>query len=243
MQRQGKRRVPTSAQLVSREGAPTLDARPTPIGDRIHDALLSQMISLKIPPGSRLSIDALAREFGVSQTPIRAALIRLESVGLVEKTHNVGYSAMPLPSRHRVDEMFDMRLLLEPYLAGRAAERMTKELRGELKKLVAVMNKPRKDDPKTAYGHFALQNADFHSWIAEHGGNAFAAEALSRLYTHTHLFRLHFHSQVTTDSVEEHALIVEALSAGDAAAAREAMAAHITKSRDRIAPYLENWLR
>jgi len=233
--------VSTFAQFVSRDGNFVPPIRPTPIGDRIYDTLLSQLISLKIPPGSRLSIDALAREFGVSQTPIRAALIRLESVGLVEKIHNVGYSTAPLPSRNRIDQMFDMRLLLEPYLAARTAERMTKDLRSELKRLVAVMSKPRKDDPKIAYGHFALQNADFHSWIAEHGGNDFAAEALSRLYTHTHLFRLHFHSQVTTDSVEEHALIVEALSAGNASAARDAMAAHITKSRDRIAPYLENW--
>lgn len=233
---------PSAAKIFSREAvAAVIDTRPTPIGDRIYDALLSQMISLSIPPGSRLSIDALAREFGVSQTPIRAALIRLESVGLVEKTHNVGYSAAPLPPRSRIDEMFELRLLLEPYLAGRAAERMSPELRAELKKLASVMSKPRKDDPKIAYGQFALQNADFHSWIAAHGGNDLAAEALSRLYTHTHLFRLHFHSQVTMDSVKEHALIVEALSCGNAAAARDAMAAHITKSRARIAPYLENW--
>jgi DNA-binding GntR family transcriptional regulator len=75
------------------DAAPALEIRQGSIGDRVYEALLSQMISLKIAPGSRISIDALAREFGVSQTPIRAALIRLEAVGLVEKTHNVGYSA------------------------------------------------------------------------------------------------------------------------------------------------------
>jgi DNA-binding GntR family transcriptional regulator len=225
------------------DAAPALEIRQGSIGDRVYEALLSQMISLKIAPASRISIDALAREFGVSQTPIRAALIRLEAVGLVEKTHNVGYSAAPLPSRQRFDEMFDMRLMLEPYLAGRAAERISSELREELAKLAAAMAEPTQDDAKLAYGKFALRDADFHAWIAAHGGNELAAEALTRLYAHTHLFRLRFHTQIATDAIKEHALIVEALSAGDSVAAREAMTSHILKSRARIAPFLDNWPR
>jgi DNA-binding GntR family transcriptional regulator len=131
--------------------------------------------------------------------------------------------------------------MLEPYLAGRAAERISSELREELAKLAAAMAEPTQDDAKLAYGKFALRDADFHAWIAAHGGNELAAEALTRLYAHTHLFRLRFHTQITTDAIKEHALIVEALSAGDSAAAREAMTSHILKSRARIAPFLDNW--
>jgi DNA-binding GntR family transcriptional regulator len=198
------------------------------------------MISLRIAPGSRLSIDALAREFGVSQTPIRAALIRLEAVGMVVKTHNVGFNAAPMPSRQRFQEMFDMRLLLEPYLAARAAERISGELRGELAKLAAAMAEPAGADAKLAYGKFALQDASFHSWIAAHGGNELAAEALTRLYAHTHLFRLRFHTHLTEGALKEHAEIVEALSSGDPAAARESMTRHIMKSRARMEPFFES---
>ena len=109
------------------------------IGDRVYEVLLSSMISLKIPPGSRISVDALVRELGVSATPVRAALIRLEASGLVVKTHNVGYSAAPLPSRHSFEDMFELRLLLEPYLAGRAAERVDAQARKELVALAATM--------------------------------------------------------------------------------------------------------
>ncbi|WP_076999939.1 GntR family transcriptional regulator [Variovorax sp. KK3] len=207
------------------------------LGDRVYEALLSQIISLKIAPGSRISIDALVREFGVSQTPIRAALIRLEGVGLVVKTHNIGYSAAPMPSRQRFEEMFDLRLMLEPYLAARAAERLSNGLREELARIAAAMAEPPGDDVKLAYGKFALQDARFHSWIANHAANELAAEALSRLHAHTHLFRLRFHSHLTEGAIKEHAEIVAALSSGDPERARDAMASHILQSRARMEPH------
>ena len=209
------------------------------IGDRVYEVLLSSMISLKIPPGSRLSIDALVRELGVSATPVRAALIRLEASGLVVKTHNVGYSAAPLPSRRCFEDMFELRLLLEPYLAGRAAERLNVEAHRELVALAATMTDLKGDDVKVSYGKFAVQDADFHSWIADHGENELAAEALRHLHGHIHLFRLLFHSRVTEDAILEHAKIVEALSVGSSAAAQSAMIDHIQASRSRVAPFFE----
>ena len=71
--------------------------------------MLARLISLKIPPGARISIDKLARELGASQTPIRAALIRLEAEGLIVKTHLIGYSATAIPSAQRFGEIFQVR--------------------------------------------------------------------------------------------------------------------------------------
>jgi DNA-binding GntR family transcriptional regulator len=102
------------------------------------------------------------------------------------------------------------------------------------------MAQPTTDDAKLAYGQFALQDASFHAWIASHGGNELAAEALTRLYTHTHLFRLRFHTHLTEGAIREHAEIVEALSSGDPVAARDAMTSHILKSRARMAPFFES---
>jgi DNA-binding GntR family transcriptional regulator len=210
------------------------------IGDRVYDALLSRLISLRIPPGSRIAIDALVREFGVSQTPIRAALIRLESEGLVQKVHNVGYSAAPMPTRRHFEDMFDMRLLLEPYMAFRAAGRITPETRNELEALARAMTDLTRSDAKLAYGKFALLDAKFHACIASQSENDLAAEALNRLYAHTHMFRLRFHSQVTEEAILEHAQILAALSGGDADGARSAMIDHISASRARMAPFFES---
>lgn len=208
------------------------------LGDAVYDALLSRLISLAIPPGSRIGVDAMVRELGVSQTPIRAALIRLESEGLVVKTHNIGYSAAPLPTPKRFAEIYEMRLLLEPEAAAKAALNMTPEKLAELEKIADTMSSLHSDAASVAYGKFAMHDAHFHDWIAIQSGNELIAEALSRLYAHTHLFRLRFHSHVTADAVHEHAAIIAALKNGNPDASRMAMREHIVKSRDRMSPFL-----
>ncbi|WP_322102497.1 GntR family transcriptional regulator [Paraburkholderia sp. J41] len=212
-------------------------ARAASMGDRVYDTLLAQLISLKIAPGTRIAVDALVRELGVSQTPIRAALIRLEGEGLVVKTHNVGFSAAPMPSRQRFEDTYDMRLMLEPYMAARAAKQLAPGMREELARLAADMSALAKDNSKLAYGKFAVQDANFHQWIAKQSGNELAAEALARLYAHTHLFRLRFHTTVTEEAIKEHAAIVKALSDGNGKKAAAAMTFHIEQSRARMAPF------
>jgi DNA-binding GntR family transcriptional regulator len=231
----------TAAKLFSMpEPAASPDlTRGSSLGDRVYETLLSQLISLKIAPGMRIAIDALVRDLGVSQTPIRAALIRLESEGLVVKTHNVGFSAAPMPSRQRFEEIYDMRLLLEPYMAGRAARGLSATLREELAQLAEEMKALANDGSKLAYSKFAVQDSNFHAWIATHSGNELAADALARLYAHTHLFRLRFHTTVTEEAIGEHADIVKALSDGNAKRAAEAMERHIHRSRARMAPFFE----
>lgn len=213
--------------------------RAASMGDRVYETLLAQLISLKIAPGTRIAVDALVRELGVSQTPIRAALIRLESEGLVVKTHNVGFSAAPMPSRQRFEDTYDMRLMLEPYMAARAAKHLAPAMREELAQLAADMTALAKDNSKLAYGKFAVQDANFHQWIAKQSGNELAAEALARLYAHTHLFRLRFHTTVTEEAIKEHAAIVKALSDGNGKKAATAMEFHIEQSRARMAPFFE----
>jgi len=76
--------------------------------------------------------------------------------------------------------MFDLCLPLEPYMAARAAERLSSDLRKELAGLAATMTYPASDDAKVAYGQFALQDARFYSWIAAQGANDLAADAQKR---------------------------------------------------------------
>lgn len=215
-------------------------AKRVSLGDEVYETLLSQLVALKIPPSSRISVDALVREMGVSQTPIRAALIRLENEGLVVKTHNVGYSAAPMPSRDKFEQIYDLRLLLEPYAAEHATRRLTPAFCDELAMVAQTMAHPEASDAERAYGKFAVQDAKFHALIAAESGNALVAEALARSFAHSHLFRLRFHSAVTEGAVQEHAHILAAMAAQNPAAAREAMEAHIVQSRDRWRPYFDS---
>ena len=213
--------------------------RRAPVGDHVYEALLTRLISLKIAPGARINVDGLVKEFGVSQTPIRAALVRLEAEGLVVKTHLIGYSAAPLPSRRRFEQMFELRILLEPVSAAKAARALTSADLAALEELHAAMARPSSDDIRLAYGKFATWDAAFHARVAMAGGSEVIAETLTRLHTHMHLFRLLFHSRVTEEAIREHAEVLAALNAADADGAQAAMKRHIEASQRRMAPIFE----
>ena len=101
--------------------------------DEVYELIRADIMSLRIAPDTRISIDELARQIGVSQTPIREALSRLEAVGLVTKRHFAGYCSAPQITRQQLDELYELRLLLEPYAAtlrGNAHERCRTCARG-----------------------------------------------------------------------------------------------------------------
>jgi len=218
---------------------PALHRAPS-LASEVYDVVLGQIMSLRIPPRARITVDNLARELNVSQTPIREALSRLEAEGLVVKTHLVGYSAAPQLTRKQFDELYELRLLLEPHAAGRAAEVMDETALGELKELAAAMSR-RADatDESIRYSQFARQDAEFHERIVKESGNELIRESLARLHIHVHIFRLLFHSRVTEDALQEHAQIIDALTRRDGAAAATAMRLHIERSRDRLRPSIE----
>src|ERR1700704_3218819 len=94
------------------------------LADDVYGAIFNKLMSLDIAPGSRITVDGLVRELEVSHTPIREALGRLEGEGLVVKTHLVGYSASPPITRRHFEELYELRFLLEPDAAGRAAQQV-----------------------------------------------------------------------------------------------------------------------
>src|ERR1700743_3250938 len=100
-------------------------ARPSGLADEVYRRLPGDIMSLRLPPDTRVSVDSLARELGVSQTPIREALSMLEANGLVSKRHFAGYATSPRMDRAQLDELFEFRLLIEPHAARKAARMMT----------------------------------------------------------------------------------------------------------------------
>jgi DNA-binding GntR family transcriptional regulator len=199
--------------------------------DEVYELIRADIMSLRIPPDTRISIDSLARQLGVSQTPIREALSRLEATGLVIKQHFVGYCSAPQLSRQQLDELYELRLLLEPYAAQCAAERMSDE------QLLAVTQLARQMEPgetRTSYDRFAVQDSELHDLVAHGSGNSLIRDALAKLHTHLHIFRLRFHSEVTKEAHAEHAGLIAALAARRPADAAAAMRAHIEKSYQRL---------
>jgi DNA-binding GntR family transcriptional regulator len=204
------------------------------LADEVYDTLLGQLMSLRIVPDSRVTIDALARELGVSQTPIRDALNRMEADGLVVRIPNAGYRIPPQITRERFEDMVELRLLLEPAAARRAAERASTAQVAALRQMLEEMAELAESDGHVEYGAFGLRDAAFHDLVAQSAGNPLVREALARLHTHVHLFRLVFDKQVTYLAMGEHEDVLTAVAARDPDAAAYSMRRHILLSRDRF---------
>jgi DNA-binding GntR family transcriptional regulator len=202
----------------------------------VYEVIFNQLMSLKIAPGSRITVDDLVKEFNVSHTPIREALGRLEGEGLVVKQHLVGFRAAPQITRHRFDELYELRLLLEPAGAAKAAQAMDDEKLAVLTEAAGVMTRSDNRDERANYSAFARKDAIFHDRIMEFAGNELIRETLTFQHTHFHIFRLMFHRRVTEEALGEHQRLLDAFAAHDPDAAAKAMRVHIEHSRDRLLP-------
>lgn len=204
----------------------------------VFNIIRSDIMSLKIPPDTRIPIGNLVRELGVSQTPIREALSMLEALGLVSRKQFVGYCTAPKLSRRQFEELYEIRLLLEPCAARFAAERMDDQEIAELGELARRME-PGDGESRASYGKFADDDSELHTRIARGSKNSLIEDSLARLHTHLHIFRLRFHSEVTTEAFAEHARLLEALRRRSPGEAEAAMRYHIEKSYARLVPFAQ----
>lgn len=202
--------------------------------DDVYGAIFNKLMALEIAPGARITVDGLVRELEVSHTPIREALGRLEGEGLVVKTHLVGYSAAPQITRRRFEELYELRLLLEPDAARRAAQRIDENSMRKLTDTAEQMRKLDSSRERLGYSRFARLDAELHDQIMETAGNELIRDTLEHLHTHFHIFRLMFHARVTEEALTEHEALLVALSSGDEVGAERAMRDHIERSRNRL---------
>ncbi len=187
-----------------------------------------------IAPGSRINIDALARELDVSPTPVREALARLEADGLMAKRAMSGYTTTPLLTHEEFEHLFELRLLLEVAAAGLAAQRgADPEI---LQRLDSTTEMARPDRSVTGYAHysaFTKQDARFHELVAQLSANPLLAESIGRLHTHLHLYRLDLPAGPAAETNTEHRRVATAVAAGEPDTARHAMHEHLTAARAR----------
>jgi DNA-binding GntR family transcriptional regulator len=196
--------------------------------DDTYDAITSLLMSHRIEPGERINIDALSRMLGVSVTPVRETLAKLESEALVTKQALVGYTATPLLTLDQVFDMYEVRIALETLAARQAAQRSSS---AQLDAIEAAA-----DSPTGVEEHLLVATGDelFHGAITQAAGNEFLRDALERLHSHLHLYRLYRSARVVQEAtLHEHELIVAALRRRDPDAAEQAMRAHLEDSRTR----------
>jgi DNA-binding GntR family transcriptional regulator len=207
------------------------------LADDVFDALTALVMDHVVEPGARMSIDGLALRLGVSPTPVREALARLEALGLARKEPLRGYRTTPLLTRPELEDLFEFRLVLEPWAAGRAA-RAVRAGQADPETLLRMVGEMTEAPPAGYERYRALAEHDqrFHDAVLVLADNEHARHAFARTHCHLHIFRLYYVQRVGSSALAEHAALAEAVAAGDVRAAERAMRAHLVASRDRLRP-------
>jgi DNA-binding GntR family transcriptional regulator len=225
--------MPARPERPSSSGrAPGGPASPTLV-EWAYEHLLSMLMAVEIAPGERIAIDTVARQLGISQTPIREALSQLEAEKLVYKMPNVGYRASPQMTRQEVHDLYTLRLLIEPYAAACAAENMDDAALATLQEIDADMRGVA-DGDHHAYARFAEADAKLHRLIAGGSGNRLIAETIERLHAHLQIFRALYSTNAPEEAATEHQRIIEALLAHDPVQAKAAVRDHLARSQKRM---------
>jgi DNA-binding GntR family transcriptional regulator len=185
-----------------------------------------------LEPGARINIDAMARTLGVSPTPVREALARMEAEGLVVKEPRRSYTVAPLIGLGDLQALIDFRLLVEPAAAAAAARNASPP---EAAALQAFARSGGAGDQSDAANRLdMIYDATFHDTIARLSGNHWLREALARLRSHLHMYRLYHHARHAAATKPEHVAIAKAIADKDPEAAAEAMRVHLTTAMSRI---------
>lgn len=215
--------------------APIPRLKRSTLGDDVYETLTALIMGHTLAPGDRINIDALARQLEVSATPLREALARLESDGLVRKRALAGYTVSPLLTRSQFMDMFDMRFVLEGAAARWAAARASADMKAQILRESASVIPPQDGDTDGWHAHaaFTKLDAQFHDLIASAADNPLLSDGIARLHAHLHIHRLYFPFAQTGTTCEEHRRIALAIQAGDHDGAEAAMREHLMRARER----------
>jgi DNA-binding GntR family transcriptional regulator len=199
------------------------------LADTAYDSIKRDIVRCTLEPGRQVTEEELADRYRVGRAAVRAALKRLYQEQLIEIMTRQRYMIAPITLKH-VNELFDVRLLLEPPAARRAAGRVDAQRLRTLDELCRAQY--RVGDRESA-AEFLSINTEFHVAVAEASGNSLQAsmirgllDKIERVHHLGHL--LHDRNQ---DAFHEHHDLLEALLAGDGDRAEQIMVDQIVAAK------------
>lgn len=191
------------------------------LADQAYGRVMDMIVHRDLSGGEILVEGRLAAALGLTRTPLREALVRLEGEGLLVKQANRSFAVRTVAAAEFFQSL-KVRQYLEAKAAvlavGKAGAGEIKELRRRIKRLAkATAHNPE---------HWKLDN-DLHGWLAERSGNAVLAQTIRRLRRTTQLFEIGRPFDRARADAAEHLAILDALEAGDSAAVESATLYHL----------------
>ncbi|MGO6694446.1 GntR family transcriptional regulator [Rhizobium johnstonii] len=210
-------------------------------GDRAYDVLRREIVSCRMMPGSLLSEPEVMQRFEIAKASCRVALQRLIHDGLVTSVPRQGYRIAPITLKD-VDDVFSMRLLLEPYAVRCATGKVS---RARLERLEAACRVRSSADIGNQIDFFLEANRSFHMAIVQAADNERLYRMLGNLHDEmSRLVALGFGVQGIRPNIDnDHNQIIDALVSGDADTAERIARQHIEVFRDMTIQKVVSTLR
>ena len=194
------------------------------LGERVYKSLRDLILSQAYPPGSKLNVEQLCRNLGVSRTPVWDAMRRLETEGLVSTVARHGVFVLNY-GVDKVRDLFAVRGALEALAAGEAARRLDADERWALEVTVRRLEDAAREVDVEAYSPAAI---NVHDLVLAAARNQVRQKLLENVYAQSLVLRLRslYLPERLESSVAEHRGIFAAVASGDAARAEHLSRAH-----------------
>lgn len=198
-----------------------------------YDSIKQYILDGKLDEGARLTEEFLSTSLGISKSPIREALNRLETEGLIRIEPRRG-AYLQEYSIQDINDLYDLRNALETHVVHTAE--LSPKLVGELRQSVRRMRKHLKENDKP---HYIEEDMRFHAGLANATGNRRLCAVLENVQNQIWIFRRKTYDLSSSTALESHEVIVAALESGDRPRAERAMSEHIDTVRRKLQEFLE----
>jgi DNA-binding GntR family transcriptional regulator len=218
--------VERSSDALTAPEAGTETGQETVTLDAVHDLLRDRILRGVLAPGSVVSQAHLARDLGVSRSPIREACRLLEREGLVVSRHNYRIQVADF-SIGDLEQLYASRLVLEPLALAARVPLLTT---GELDQMAAALQEMRHAAEARDYDRFTVPHEQFHEFFRPDADGGRLELLIRQLSDHARRYRRVYTTQTPSawDVVIGHdTKILQAVSRGDAAAAGAELARHL----------------
>ena len=213
-----------------------------PLRDHAYKQIHGMLLAGELAPGQTVSEQSLARKIGISRTPVREAIRRLEQEGVLEQAPRVG-TIVRQPKRRDLEELYQLREALEPYAVAQIGGRVGPEdldllarLCEEIRSIGGELKRTRQPAADASWMR-QLLSADlgFHMVLLRASGNRRLMKIIADSRVLTRIFgtpRQEHNLAVIEETYRFHRRILDALRKGDGESARKLMAEHIRASMD-----------
>ncbi|MFP4588619.1 MAG: GntR family transcriptional regulator [Candidatus Bipolaricaulota bacterium] len=203
--------------------------------EEAYEAIKEMIFTNEVSPGEFLSIEKLSEELGVSQTPVREALIRLSNDGLVKYNPRRKAQVSDISSED-IRQTYEVRKILEPYVAANAAADTSEE---KLQKLKERMEGIPDLSGEEKYQRYRKTDIELNSLLLEAVGNDLLLQLFD--FIENYNIRIRFFAEATAENRnnlieqgnQEHLSIIRALLDKSPQRAREAIVEHLQKAEKR----------